>query len=102
MGSTVGVVRSGDEVVELTDKELKVAVNVGLKLGDRLDRERMRDNLALARVIGTVPSVEEPTTDADKGIVKVSAGVSEQLTFMSLQQDIVKRTYDFRKPLPCP
>jgi len=74
MGSTVGVVRSGDEVVELADKELKVAVDVGLKLGDRLDRECMRDNLALAGVLSTVPSVEEPTTDADKGIVKVSVG----------------------------
>jgi len=57
----------------LLDEELKVAVNVGLELKNRLDGEGVRDDLALARVLSSVSGVEETSADADEGVIEVAA-----------------------------
>lgn len=50
-------------------------MDVGLELGNRLDRESMRDDLALAGVLSAVARVEQTPLDTDKGIVEVPKGV---------------------------
>ena len=69
----VGVGSGLGHVVPLLDEELKVAVNVGLELKNRLDGEGVRDDLALARVLSSVSGVEETSADADEGVIEVAA-----------------------------
>lgn len=72
MGGAIGGGGCGDEVVELADEELEVAVDVGLELGDGFGGEGVGDNLALASVFGAVAGVEEASLDAYEGIVEVA------------------------------
>ena len=46
-------------------------VDVLFELTDRVGAEGVGDGLALAGVLGTVTSVEQPTADGNEGIVKV-------------------------------
>lgn len=47
-------------------------MNVGLELGDRLDREGVGDDLALAGVLVTVAGVEETPANGDEGVIEVA------------------------------
>ena len=58
----------------MLDEKFEVAVDVGLELEDRLGREGMGDNLALAGVLGAVAGVEETALDADEGVVEGAGG----------------------------
>lgn len=74
---------AGDEVVPLLDEELEVAVDVRLELGDGLEREGVRDDLALARVLVAVTRVEEASPDGDEGVVEVAGDGCQRLKSMS-------------------
>jgi len=44
-------------------------VDVLFELANGLCGERVRDSLALARMLGAIPRVEEATLDRDEGVV---------------------------------
>ena len=101
VGGLVGALGVLDQVVPLLDEELEVGVHVGLELQDRLGGKGVRDDLALAGVLGAVAGVEETTANAHEGIVEVTAGFVSRGRLMVLTAS-KWNTYDLRKPFPWP
>ena len=76
-------------------------MDVGLELDDRLGGEGVGDDLALARVLGTVARVEEAALDADEGVVE-GAGTGVRVSIGRCDGAGIRDTDDFRNPLPWP
>ena len=61
------------QLVPLGVEELEIAVDVLLKLTDRLCGKGMADDLALPCMLGAVTRVEEAAADGDESIVVLAA-----------------------------
>ena len=63
----------------------------------------MRDGLTFASVLNAIAGVEETALDGNEGIVKITEVLSVAgFLLPSSFRGIERRTYDFRKPFPCP
>ena len=74
--ASLGVGLEVGHLSPLLDEHLDVAMDVLLELANRLGAEGVRDNLALARVLGTVARVEETAADRDESIIEVTGSIS--------------------------
>lgn len=80
-------------------------MHVWLELTNGLDGERVGDNLALTRVLSTIPHIEHAAVDADKGVVEggfekaIAVTVDFGYGGVGCNADVVGRDADYRAVL---